>query len=251
MKTTLTIADGFAAHLRAGGLDRFERVMALDAAPGSVTRAVPGRFTSRVELPPAQTGGPALPVYLKRYRGRVRSAAAANEWRWLHALAAAGIPCPRPVALGEYRGLLGIAESFLITEAIGGATQADWWISTRPERKGGLIAAVASLARRFHDAGFHHQDFYLCHFFVREGAGECADGLALSIIDLQRCGLHRGRRRWLVKDLAQLHHSFREAGFTPEDWQDFLERYGGLDRALGRAVLAKSARIARHVPRYG
>ena len=250
MKTTFTIADGFADHLRAGGLERFEQVMAFEAPPGSVTRAVPGRFTSRIELPPAAPGRPVLAAYLKRYRGLLCSAAAAHEWQSLHELSAAGLPCPRPVALGEKHALFAIAASFLITEEIAGATQADWWITKRPERKGELIAAVAALARRFHDAGFHHQDFYLCHFFVGENHG-ASKALALSLIDLQRCGRHRGRRRWLVKDLAQLHHSFREAGFAAENWDGFLERYGGLDSRLRRAVLAKSARIARHVPRYG
>lgn len=247
----LTIADGFREALRASGLDRFEEVMALEAPPAAVTRAVPGRFTARIQVA-GQADGPPLVLYLKRYRGRLRAPAARNEWRMLHELAAAGIPCPRPVAVGERPGVLGPTASFLLTADLTGAVQADWWIAGRPERRRELIRAVAGLAARFHRAGFHHQDFYLCHFFVREEDGSARrEPLDLSLIDLQRCGRHGGRRRWLVKDLAQLHHSLGQAGFSGEHWEEFLSRYGGVDTALGRAILRKSARIARHRPRHG
>jgi len=252
VRTELNVADGFAGALSASRLDRFERVMALEAPSSAVTRRVPGRFTTRVELSPAASGAPALVVYLKRYRGRLRAGAARHEWRRLYQLRAAGIPCPEPVAFGESRGLFGRRQSFLMTAEIPGATQADWWIEERPGRRRELVAAVADLAHRFHRAGFHHRDFYLCHFFVREAAKTEAAGagLDLFLIDLQRCGRLEGRR-WLVKDLAQLHFSMGLAGFSAEDWREFLDRYGGVDPALAQAILAKSLRIARHVPRYG
>jgi hypothetical protein len=247
-----TIAPPYAGVLKAGGLDRFERVMAAVAPPDAVTRAVPGRFTTRIELPHGAGGGDRVVVYLKRYRGGLRAGAAGHEWRRLVAVRAAGLPAPEPVAFGERRCLFWPRESFLITLEIPGATQADWWIDGRPGRRRDLAAAVGRLARRFHDAGFHHQDFYLCHFFVREKGGDRAQPLDLHLIDLQRCGrLGSGGRRWLVKDLGQLHSSFRAAGLGAEDWECFLAAYGPLEPALLRAVLRKSARIARHVPKHG
>jgi hypothetical protein len=139
------------------------------------------------------------------------------------------------------------------------AEQADWWIRGRPTRRREVIEAVAALARRFHAAGFHHRDLYLCHFFVQEDVTDRAAGpqptgrpLSLYLIDLQRCGRLGGRsRRWLVKDLAQLHRSLGEAGFTSDDWGILAGRYGLSDPRLLAAVERKSARIARHVPRYG
>jgi hypothetical protein len=254
METRFTVEPAFKGLLEAARLERFEEVMALRAAPGSVTRAVPGRFTVRVELPGKDGRGPGV-VYLKRYRGLRRARAAAEEWRRLEEAAAAGIPCPARVAFGERRGALGARESFLMTAELPGATQADWWIAERPGRQSELVRAVAKLARRFHDAGFHHQDFYLCHFFVSEAAasGKGSPGLELFLIDLQRCGrrgVGRGGRRWLVKDLAQLHFSMKESGLGPEHWEDLLSGYGGLEPRLLRAVLRKSRRIARHVPRH-
>ena len=260
MKSTLTIAAGFEKTLGAAGLDRFERLMAFQAPASAVTRAVPGRFTVRVELSPAPEGcagvGAAdgggaerLVVFLKRYRGLLRAPAAALEWRRLQEAAATGIPCPEPVALGERRGLFGATESLLATREIAGAAQADWWIRDHGDRRSDLVGAVGRLARRFHEAGFHHQDLYLCHFFVREGA---AGGLDLFLIDLQRCGrLGVLRRRWIVKDLAQVHFSLGQAGFGREHWEGFLQAYGPRGRELEAAILRKSRRIARHVPRYG
>ncbi len=239
-RTSLTIVDGFAPILAAAGLDRFDRVMDVSAPPGAVTRAVPGRFTTRIEA--AGAG-----MFLKRYRGLARARSAGREWRMLRAVAAAGIPCPTPVAWGERRGIFGPRESFLITAEIPQAEQADWWIRERPSKRSELVRAVAELARQFHAAGFHHRDFYLCHFFVSEGTA----GLELFLIDFQRARrLGWRRRRWLVKDLAQLHFSLGQAGFAAEDWEEFLRSYGPAGAGIEGAVLAKSARIARHVPRY-
>jgi hypothetical protein len=265
LKLAVKMAEGFEEVLRSAGLDDLDRVMALEAPAGAVTRAVPGRFTTRLELPLENSGGSRpgarpgshLTVYLKRYRGPVRCRAAAHEWRMLGELAAAGIPCPRPLALGERRGLPGV--SYLITLEIPGAIQADWWIRDHVGRRRELMREVGRLARQFHRAGFHHRDFYLCHFFVREvedvGGGDPSPSpgqLELFLIDHQRSGrLRWRRRRWIVKDLAQLHHSLGAAGLGPEHWRELLDHYGPVDPALLRAVLRKSARIARHVPRYG
>jgi len=249
---TFSIAPGWGNLLEAAGLGSFERAMAFEAPLSSVTRAVPGRSTVRVEVP-GDAGGRVL--YLKRYRGRA-AASAGREWLRLADLQAAGIPCPERVAFGERRGLLGPREGLVITLGIAGAEQADRWILDRPGRRRDLIEAVAGLARRFHDAGFHHRDLYLCHFFVREAAGRDGAGgpppLEVFLIDLQRCRrLGLRARRWLVKDLAQVHVSMGPAGFGPEHRDLFLESYGLRDEGMRRAVLRKSARIARHVPRYG
>ncbi len=143
-----------------------------------------------------------------------------------------------------------------------------------------LLAEIARTARKFHQAGFYHRDFYLCHFFVREivpepdviGSPQGADEKAapdtpqrlargtlpqwnIHLIDLQRVGYPgpgRVRRRWIIKDLAALNYSAPAGIITRTDKMRFMHIYTGrrrLDdqgRALVRDVLAKTARIARH-----
>lgn len=245
MSTTLTIAEGFAEPLRAAGFETFGKIMALPAPRGDVTRAVPGRFTTRVEAA-------GRTFYLKRHHGLRTAWQARNEWLRLHELRDAGIACPTPVAFGEQRGLFGTDESFVVTEEIPNAAQADWWLRDRPARRGELLAPIADLARRFHEGGWCHKDFYLCHFFVQETADD-AGALKIFLLDLQRCARPCCcARRWRVKDLAQLHYSMTaQSGYTEDDWREFTRLYGASEASLLRAVEAKSARIARHAPKHG
>lgn len=241
MSTTLNIAAGYAETFRRAGLDAFAKIMALPATKADITRAVPGRFTTRLEA-----GGGVF--YLKRYHGFKIAWQARHEWEWLHELQAAGIDVPTPAALGEQQGLLLVSESFVITAEIPDATQADWWLQANPTRRRELLAPVAALARKFHDAGYCHKDFYLCHFFVQE-----APALRIYLLDLQRCNQPAWfARRWIVKDLAQLHYSMtRQSGYSAGEWMEFTKLYGATDEKLLRDVEAKSARIARHVPKHG
>ena len=113
-----------------------------------------------------------------------------------------------------------------------------------------LIVQVADIARRFHAAGFNHRDFYCCHFLVKETSPGRFD---VRLIDLQRVQRRRWfRRRWIVKDLAQL------ASMSPDEHVGcrekvlFLRTYLGVkklrpqDKRLVRAVLRKLASIRRH-----
>ena len=92
-------------------------------------------------------------------------------------------------------------------------------------------------------------NFYCCHFFVREDApGE----FAIRLIDLQRVQHRRRfRRRWLVKDLAQLAYSAPRDRITRTRRLAFLRRYLGIeklrprDKRLIRRVLAKQKRMER------
>ena len=118
-----------------------------------------------------------------------------------------------------------------------------------------LIVQVADIARRFHAAGFNHRDFYCCHFLVKETSPGRFD---VRLIDLQRVQRRRWfRRRWIVKDLAQL------ASMSPDDRVGcrekilFLRTYLGVrklrpqDKRLVRDVLWKLSLIrrrARHKP---
>jgi heptose I phosphotransferase len=118
-----------------------------------------------------------------------------------------------------------------------------------------LIANLAGLVARFHEAGFFHRDLYLCHLFV--AAGE-ASALQPTLIDLERVGHGRWwlRRRWFVKDLAALLHSTdprvghgRRLRFLKSDLQ--ARQQPETWRWWARRIVAKQRRMARHIPRFG
>jgi hypothetical protein len=97
--------------------------------------------------------------------------------------------------------------------------------------------------RRFHAAGYNHRDLYCCHLFVREAA---PGRFAMRMIDLQRVQHRRWlRRRWIVKDLAQLAWSVPRDRIQCTQKLAFIRRYLGVaklrpcDKRLIREVLAK------------
>ena len=112
-----------------------------------------------------------------------------------------------------------------------------------------LIVQVAGIARRFHAAGFNHRDFYSCHFLVKETSPGQFD---VRLIDLQRVQQRRWlRRRWIVKDLAQLASMSPDAQVGRREKVLFLRAYLGVrklrprDKRLVRDVLRKLSLIRR------
>jgi heptose I phosphotransferase len=112
-----------------------------------------------------------------------------------------------------------------------------------------LRRAVAALARRMHGCGFTHQDFYLCHIFVKAGNAAAPE---LRLIDLQRVGYRRWPAgRWRIKDLAQLHYSSMGLPISERDRLRFMALYRSrrgrrLRRFTFSRIVRKSRSIARH-----
>lgn len=265
----LRVHPAYATLFREAGIDDFAALAALP--PDEVHRDVPGRRTFRVIL---RTPQGTTPAYIKHSRERsgwrgvwrrfnpLARDEAANEWTRLNQLAEQGIAAPAPMAYACRRRGGRVVESIIVMSNLTGATQGDWfferlWQEAPPDErvqlKRQLIRQMADLARRLHAAGFHHQDFYLCHFWFRSREQGVCD---LWLLDHHRTGWHRRRRRWLVKDLAQLHYSLPRAIFSGSDWVRFLHGYFGVRRLrkwhkrFHAAVLRKSRRIARHTPRH-
>jgi heptose I phosphotransferase len=270
----------YLSELERLGLGTFDDIM--NYRGGKSYRNVPDRLTVRVPL--VSPDGRETAVYLKRHQrvdrrewllGLVRlrkpRTRAEVEYGNVFLLAQAGLASMTPVALGQDAKWGLRQRSFLMTLEIPGGRPADDYLkdafasAARGEplrRKRRLIAQIARLSRRFHGAGFHHRDFYLCHVFVRElpdAEGEAEWGLHL--IDLQRVrrlGPGRVGRRWLVKDLAQMNYSAPAAIITRTDKVRFLreyldlparrrgERLGPDARQWMTDVAAKTARIAQH-----
>lgn len=159
---------------------------------------------------------------------------AEREWENHRTLMAAGFRVPQP-AIG---GVLADGRGLFATVRLPGLHPMDDVWATLDRRR--AVRAAADLARRLHACGLVHKDLYLCHLFVAEGGDE------LTLIDLARLA-RTTSRRLRVKDLAALVSSAKGL-CSRADLMRGLRRYGG-DRRLARAVLAKAARLARHVPR--
>jgi heptose I phosphotransferase len=230
------------------GRDPFEAAAALarSAAGGDLVRDIEGRRTLRFEL--AGRG-----YYLKLQRGvgwlriagefaRLRRPVlgAANEWHAIEACHALGVPTMDAVAYGERGRGPAHRESFLVTAAIEPAVDLDtytrhWRREPPPVAlKRALIREVARIARRMHEGGMNHRDFYLCHFLLEADAPGAPH---VFVIDLHRAQMRpRTPRRWRDKDLAALYFSALDIGLTPRDKLRFLREYfpGRLRETLRR-----------------
>jgi hypothetical protein len=246
------VSPAYQALLTTHGLDSISKI--LNHESGVKMREVPGRLTVKLELAAGCT------LYLKRHFPPARKAerAGIKEWDNIHILSALGIRCPEPVAAGCGH-LAGQSGSFLITAAVPEGLPLDEVLRQRfrgklssadLHRKREFITKLAAFVRQFHDTGFHHKDFYLCHLFVSPAQDREE---RLWLIDLQRLGRSwMWRRRWVVKDLAALNYS-ATADFTRStDRLRFVLNYLGIGRLtpaskrLIRSILRKTERIRRH-----
>jgi heptose I phosphotransferase len=252
-------------------LANFQAVMA--CRDGYCLRALADRENWRLEI---REGRAARGLYLKRHHFRTLQS-------WLRAklgigpapspamaeilnvdrVHAAGIPVMEVVAYGEAFHGDGRVESFLLTEELSGYDDLRVFLRRRfaPRelaRNTGrdrdlarLIGDTAEFVRRFHAAGYNHRDLYCCHLFVREPA---AGRFEFRMIDLQRVQHRRRlRRRWIVKDLAQLAWSIPRDRVTCTQKLAFIRRYLGVtklrprDKRLIREVLAKQQIMERNL----
>lgn len=228
--------------------------------------------SKRIFLFKLQHQGQQVTLYLKHHRSplslsdRCRRlfrkgipADGMHEWENVLAFHDRGLPAMIPVAAGECIAPGSIKESFLMTLGLDDYEPVDHYTVThfappldahRLKKKRALLKATAQLTLDMHWIGFNHRDYYLCHLFVKDtdcGVPE------LRIIDLQRVA-HRmfPSRRWLVKDLAQLHYSSLPLPLTDKDRLRFFaiyssgERNRSLRRKTLRQILHKSQSITRH-----
>lgn len=175
------------------------------------------------------------------------------ERRALAALEAAGVPTLEAFAWGWCGRNPLVRRSFLVTREIEyEETLEDFWRrrdSGFAERRR-VVADVAGLVRRMHEAGINHRDLYLVHVLRR------ADG-TLCVLDLHRAQMRRRvPQRWRAKDLAALAFSARAAGGAGRrDELRFLRTYrpGSLRSSLReeRGLWRDVARRARRLQRRG
>lgn len=238
-----------------------QSVSGLMALEGTVYRAREGRRTIRIVR-----GGRG--IFVKQHFGIGWGEIAKNllamrrpvlgaeaEWQALLHLQAAGIGAPRPLGVAARGRNPARRQSVVAMAELTGATSLEEEVRTwrcqppEPEAKRALIGAVAALARRMHDSGLNHRDFYLCHILRHEETGR------LFLLDLHRAQIRRRvPRRWRIKDLSGLLFSAAAAGLTRRDLLRFMAAYRGRpwravlaeEAGLWRVVERKAIRIARH-----
>lgn len=153
------------------------------------------------------------------------------EWEAIRAADSHGIPVPRIAAFGETDGLWSSRSSFLVTEEVAPAISLEELFETTsvsPSFRRRLIRAVAQLAKRLHESGLNHRDFYLCHFLLLDPPANEPTTPDLTLIDLHRAQVRRAiPRRWQLKDIAGLYFSAMDTGLSNRDLLLFLSCYSG------------------------
>ncbi|MBI2824922.1 MAG: hypothetical protein HYX69_09580 [Planctomycetia bacterium] len=259
------VDDAHRATLARAGLDGFSAM--LRTTNGRLLRALSDRENWRLDL--AGPNGAPQGAYLKKHHVRrfgywlraklglgAPDSPGRTEAENIGWLSRVGIPCLKLMAFGERLHEDGLLESFVLTEELAGYTQLDDFLRQRfaelntPARTGcraagfdRLTTRVADVAGRFHRLGYNHRDLYCCHFFIRERAG---GDFEVRLIDLQRVQHRlRRRRRWIVKDLAQLAYSAPRQCVSRARRLAFMKAYLGVsklspaDKRLIRGVLRK------------
>ena len=114
-----------------------------------------------------------------------------------------------------------------------------------------FIEKLAKFAKRFHQTGMRHRDFYFAHLFLNT-----ADELYL--IDLQRVFTPKLlSARYRVKDIAQLHYSASGDVISCSDRIRFLKHYLGrdkltfADKRFIHKVKSKAWHMADHDIKHG
>jgi hypothetical protein len=218
------------------------------------------RYRARIAVP-----GKNFPVYLKRYDGDTfagffgrwyedgwKSAPAEREVHVALALKRQNISATLPIAYGHSNDASLAQKSFVLTAAVPGVSLENFFRNEKqiawPEKLK-IVEAVAILARKFHENGWRHRDFYLCHIFICKAEAE----IKLTLIDLARVFRPRWRKeRWRIKDLAQLNYSAPTKIISRSARIRFAHEYFGckklnqVQKNLLRKVIKKTESISRH-----
>jgi heptose I phosphotransferase len=216
------------------------------APPGRVYRDREGRKTVRLEIDrrgfflKLHRGVGWREILKNLLQGRLPIVGAGSEYRAIRALEQAGVETLSIAAFASCGVNPAQRRSMILTDELTGTVSledfcANW--SRQPPAfslRLRVISCLAAIARRMHEAGINHRDFYLCHIHL-ETDSVTLGPLRCHLIDLHRAQCRaRTPGRWLTKDLAGLYFSAMDCGLTLRDLQRFARHYhpGGLRQAL-------------------
>jgi hypothetical protein len=166
-----------------------------------------------------------------------------REFRLIRRYQSAGIPALEP-AYFAVRG----NRAILMTEALEDYVPLDTLDSGKLSRhdRCGLLAAVANLTRKMHDAHLQHNCYYPKHVFVKVGVGGTVDA---HVIDLEKSRWRPGRLLCALRDLDTLNRYAQ--GWSRADRMRFLKYYLLIDRMTPHAKLLWRRLAARAVKKRG
>lgn len=189
--------------------------------------------------------GGELGVFLKRQENHQRRCwrhplagepTFAREFRMLRYLQTQGVPAPVPLFFASQR-VGGDARGMLMTEELAGYRPLDvvadeLFAAGRPPlaAQRALLAAVARVVRRLHDAGVQHSSLYPKHLFVRLSNGAEPE---VALIDLEKSRRTLLAERRTVHDLDSLNRHARHWSRSARLY--FLLQYLGQPRLDARA----------------
>ena len=267
------IDTDYRAALAGLGLTSIDAIFSFDTGK-NLAKSNLAPFRSRLQFDiGAARSLPPTTVFLKRYdkpsilvqlknwlTHRRRISCASCEVEPIRELPAAAVCTPKIIAYGWQWGALFEKRSFIITEKIHDAEALERELphcfndpptTENLKSRRDFIARLASFVRKFHNTGYCHRDLYFSHIFYR------TDG-TFYLIDLARAFkpvlMHR---RFLIKDIAQIHYSAPAAHFSRSDRLRFYFAYTARnrltrrDKPLIRKVLAKTNRMAKHDRKHG
>lgn len=213
----------------------------LQNLPGQIFREVAGRKTYCVEINHEQyfikfhTGVGWLEIIKNILCFRKPVLGAEDEFYALQRLYEAGIRTLEVVAAGWKGKNPAKRVSFLMTKALMNTENlenilAAWEVNPLSiKQQYALVKEVAKLARRMHEKGICHRDFYSCHILINTWPNSQRinfDDLQVSVLDLHRAQLYdKIPLRWRVKDISSLFFSVLNTKITSRHWLYFLREY--------------------------
>jgi len=263
------LGSGYVKAFEKLGLTSFDALFSFNSGKDPGGSSLP-EYRSRLEF---KISDPDKTLFLKRYN-RPDALTQIKNWFWHNTrkstmsfdldpgdeLTRAGIKTPKTISYGEQWGVFLEKRSFIITEELPNAESLEQKLPdcfedrSKPEnlrQQRNFIEQLGQFAKKFHDTGYRHRDFYLAHIFYSD------DG-TFYLIDLQRAFKPRIlAERFRVKDIAQLYYSAPGSAFSKTDRLRFYKSYSGKklldgrDKTFIRKVVRKVNWIARREIKHG
>ena len=209
----------------------FDQLMALK---GDCFRQKEGRFTQKIALGnknyfiKQHKGIGWIEIFKNLFQLRLPIMSAENEWRAIEKCRALHLATATVVAFGKRGMNPATLQSFVLMEELPPSSSLETLVENFKNHpptfifKQNLIKKVAHIARTLHENGINHRDFYLCHFLLDLHASP----EKLYLIDLHRAQIRKKTPlRWIIKDLAGLYFSSKEAKLTQRDLFRFMKNY--------------------------
>jgi heptosyltransferase-2 len=211
-------------------------------------------FMKRYDCPPVKVQ---LRNWLSHHNNKSE---ALRELDAVNKLTERGINTPQVIAYGEQRNAFFETRSFIITEKIPKAESLERKLPDcfeapatieRLKQQRNFVTQIATFIKKFHETNYRHRDLYLSHIFYGESG-------KFYLIDLARVFKPiLMRKRFQIKDIAQIYYSAPGTRFSKTDRMRFYMTYVGQsklrrkDKVFIRKVMNKAERMARHDIKHG